>query len=268
MKSRKHLFLIAFAIFIFAFNVQSEKKSGKTRILLIGDSTTEGGKPIFEETIESLLTGEEGLPEVDVINVGMGGETAFSLLNSGRYEKAIASIDSIDLIFLRYGINDFFHRQPVDENFPADMKAVINRLHNDFEEAQIILMTIIPFLNEEGSKQINDMIRVLAKDENLLLFDIYPAYKVGLQMFGLNSMNVRYFPLSKIPANLHKIVEPFTAFSNWKKEDYVRVKTTELDPLLGHLPNWYSDKHPNTMAYRLMANETAKYLIPILKDNN
>ena len=78
-------------------------------------------------------------------------------------------------------------------------------------------------------------------------------------------MSVRFFPLSEIPENYHELVAPYTKFYEWKNAKYLRVYTNELDPLFGHLPNWYSDKHPNPTGYRLIARETVNYIMPKLK---
>jgi hypothetical protein len=40
----------------------------------------------------------------------------------------------------------------------------------------------------------------------------------------------------------------------------------ELDPILGHLPRWYSDRHPNLSGYNVIADETAKYLSGLLRE--
>jgi len=250
-----------------AFSACNDTPTKKVKILLIGDSTTEGGKPVFEESIEQLVEGEEGVPLIEVINFGLGGETAYSLLNSDRYNRQIKGTDGVDYIFLRYGINDWFKRQPFEENFPEDMKKVIAHLRLDFPEAQIIVMTIIPFLNEEDSKVVNEAIAKVASDEGLELFDIYPAYKKGLEEYGQNSMNVRFFPLSEIPEKYHKLVAPYTKFYSWKNAEYLRVYTSELDPLFGHLPEWYKDKHPNPTGYRLIGRETVNYILPKLRND-
>lgn len=262
------LFFIAILMLnpLVAFSPESDTSTKKIKILLIGDSTTAGGKPFFEKSIEQLIEGIDSLILAEVINLGLGGETAYSLLNSNRYDTQIKGIEAVDYIFLRYGINDWIHRQPFLENFPEDLKKVISHLRNDFPEAQIILMTIIPFLNEENSTIVNESIARVAKDENLELFDIYPAYQKGLDEYGQHSMNVRFFPLSEIPEQYHLLVAPYTKFYSWKNAEYVRVLTTELDPFFGHLSDWYKDKHPNPTGYQLIARETASYFIGKLRD--
>lgn len=266
---RKLLLLLTVFLVINNLAIQSAERDAankKVKILLIGDSTTEGGKPTFERTIEQLLTGEDSVPPVEVVNVGRGGETAHSLLNSGHYDREIKDIDSIDYIFLRYGINDWLKRQPFKENFPGDMKKVIAQLRNDFPESQIIVMTILPFLREDDTKVVNEFITNIAAEEKLELFDICPAYQRGLDEYGEHSMSVRFFPLSEIPEKYHELLAPYTKYYEWKKADWVRVYTNELDPLFGHLPNWYKDRHPNPTGYRLIARETVKYILPKLKN--
>ena len=253
------------ALFLFSFTPSEQEDNNKVRILLIGDSTTAGGKGQLENNIENLLASEVNIPPLEIINLGKGGDTAYKLLETGRYDKEVAPVDSVYIIFLRYGINDWFQRQPLAENFPKDMAKVIARLRQDHQQAKIIVMTIIPFLDDANSRIVNELNKEVAKSENLALFDIYPAYKAGLEKYGQNSMNQRLYPLAKVPVKYHSIIKPYTSYLNWKKAEYVSIKNTDLDPLLGHLPNWYGDRHPNTMGYNLIARETAKYLLSILQ---
>lgn len=271
MKKKKIFKLVLILIMVFftpgalTSGNDSQVEDG-VRILLIGDSTTAGGMPEFENSIEQLLAGVEGIPPVDVVNAGLGGETAFSLLNSGRYENQIRGIDSVDYIFVRYGINDWIKRKPFSENFPADMRKLIAQLREDFPEAQIILMTIIPFLSESATEEVNGYITRIASDENLELFDIFTPYQKNIEAFGRNSLTVRFFPLSDIPEKYHKLVAPYAKFYSWKDAVWIRVQSNEFDPLFGHLPNWYKDSHPNTTGYRLIADETVKFILPMLRN--
>ncbi|WP_242155520.1 SGNH/GDSL hydrolase family protein [Aestuariivivens sediminis] len=238
------------------------------RILLIGDSTTIGGKGIFETTIEDIINKNTETPSVKVINSARGGETAFSVVESGRYDNDIKPLGEMDYIFVRYGINDSFKRKPVEENFPKDYKNLIAKLRSDFPSAKIILTTIIPFFkNEDDSIIINNMVKQLAEEEKLELFDVYPAYKKALETHGENSMNVRFYPLSDIPEDYKEVALPYSSYVNWKETDMVRILTTELDPVFGNLEGWYDDRHPNPMGYRLLAMETVNYILPRLKKN-
>ncbi|MFT5094965.1 MAG: lysophospholipase L1-like esterase, partial [Porticoccaceae bacterium] len=38
------------------------------------------------------------------------------------------------------------------------------------------------------------------------------------------------------------------------------------DGILGHLPGWFSDRHPNLAGYNVIADETAKYLAPLIRE--
>jgi lysophospholipase L1-like esterase len=46
----------------------------------------------------------------------------------------------------------------------------------------------------------------------------------------------------------------------------VLVMSNELDGILGHLPGWFSDRHPNLAGYNVIADETAKYLAPLIRE--
>lgn len=266
----KLLKIISFSFLLFTSSsvIYHLNTDDKVRVLLIGDSTTIGGKGVFETTIEDIINTNTETPSVEVINSALGGETAQSVVESGRYDRDIKPLGKADYIFVRYGINDSFKRKPVEENFPKDYKILIAKLKADFPKAKIILTTIIPFIkNESETTLINTMIQKLAKDEKLEFFDIYPAYKKGLEVHGENSMNVRFVPLSNIPEAYKEVALPYTSYVEWKKTDMVRVLTTELDPIFGNVDGWYNDRHPNPMGYRLLALETANYLLSKLKSN-
>ena len=266
----KLLKILSLALLFFSSTslINHFKTDEKVRILLIGDSTTIGGKGVFETTIEDIINKNIETPSVEVINSARGGETAFSVVESRRYDNDIKPLGNIDYIFVRYGINDSFKRKPVEENFSKDYKNLIAKLRSDFPSAKIILTTIIPFFkNEDDSIIINNMVKQLAEEEKLELFDVYPAYKKALEIHGENSMNVRFFPLSDIPEDYKEVALPYASYVEWKATDMVRVLTTELDPIFGNLDGWYNDRHPNPMGYRLLALETVNYILPKLKKN-
>lgn len=251
--------------FFFAGPVLAEHE-GKVQILLFGDSTTEGSVPRrlqpegphLEEVMEQLLNAEDDLPPCRVINSSQSGETIKRLFDSGRYDKNGADLEGIDYIFIRYGINDKAKRENFPVNFVADFHGMIERLRKDHPGALIIPMTVIPFSSEEASKEINDLIRQVARDEKLEVFDIYPRYAAELEK-GYNMLNYRRYPLAKIPEKYHEWLKPRL------KGDRVEIMGNELDGIFGHLPGWTSDRHPNLAGYNVIADETVKYLAPILR---
>ena len=72
-------------------------------------------------------------------------------------------------------------------------------------------------------------------------------------------LNYRRYPLEKVPAEYHTLVQPFVDGPS------VLVMSNELDAILGHLPGWYGDRHPNLAGYNVIAHETAEYLAPIIR---
>ena len=240
---------------------------GACQILLLGDSTTEGSVPRrlkpegphLEKVLEQLLAAEGDLPPCHVINSSLSGEYIRRLFDSGRYDRDAAKLPGLDYIFIRYGLNDRARREEFTVNFPKDFHELLARLRQDHPQALLIPMTVIPFANEEVSKEINDLVREVARDENLSVFDIYPRYAAELTK-GPNMFNYRRYPLAKIPEQYHDLVKPFINGSG------VEVMANELDPILGHLPGWYSDRHPNLAGYNVIADETAKYLAKLLRE--
>lgn len=240
---------------------------GKVQILLLGDSTTEGSiprllkpkGPHLETVLEQLLAAEGDLPECHVINSSLSGEYIRRLFDSGRYDRDAAKLPGLDYIFIRYGINDRARRKNFTENFPKDFHELLARLRKDHPNAVLIPMTVIPFSNEQASQEINDLVLEVAKKEKLDVFDIYPRYAAELKK-GPNMLNYRRYPLAKVPEKYHALVKPFVS------GDRVVVMANELDPVLGDLPGWYRDRHPNLAGYNVIADETAKYLAKHLRE--
>ena len=234
---------------------------GKIQILLLGDSTTEGSVPRrlkpegphLEQVLEQLLAAETDLPACHVVNSSQGGETIHRLLDSGRYDRNGAELPGLDYIFIRYGLNDRAKIENFVEEFPKDFAELCDRLRQDHPGAELIAMTVIPFYGEEASNEINNLIRQAAADQQLEIFDIYPLY-LNVLSEGRNSLNYRRYAWENVPAKYHEFVKPFV------HESKVEVMDNELDGILGKLPGWYSDRHPNLAGYNVIADATAKYL--------
>ncbi len=242
---------------------------GKVQILILGDSTAEGSiprklvkeGPHLEEVIRQLLAAEGDLPPCDVINVALSGEYIQRLVDSGRYDKVASKLPGLDYIFIRYGLNDHARRQDFTNNFPKDFHALIARLRKDHPAAMLIPMTVIPFSDAATSERINALVRQVATEEKLRLFDIYPRYAAELEK-GPNMLNYRRFPLAKVPEKYHEFLKPFVSGT----PPTVIVMDNRLDAHFGHLPGWFSDRHPNLAGYHVIGDETVKFLAPILRE--
>ena len=260
------LILVLLAPVALSLGTVRAEHEGKVQILLLGDSTTEGSiprlikpeGPHLEKVLEQLLAAEEDLPPCHVINSGLSGEYIRRLIDSGRYDRDAAKLPGLDYIFIRYGLNDRSRVESFTEEFPKHFHELIDRLRKDHPQALLIPMTVIPYSNEEASKEINDLVRQVAQTEQLEIFDIYPRYAEELKN-GPNMLNYRRYPLEKIPVKHHVLVQPFVNGPS------VLVMANELDPILGDLPGWYGDRHPNLAGYNVIADETAKYLAGLLR---
>lgn len=265
------LFLAAtlFACAIFAARVHAEHE-GKVQILLLGDSTTEGSVPRrhvpegphLEDVIRLLLAEEKDLPPANVINLGLSGEYIRRLLDSGRYEKQASKLPGIDFVLIRYGLNDNAYRENLSENFPKDYHELIERIKLDHPQAQIIVMTVIPYGSDEVVQRLNQLNEQVAKAEGLTLFDIYPRYAAELKR-GPDMLNYRRFPLDKIPENRRAFVKSFVVPS---ANPTVEVLDNRLDAHFGDLPGWFGDRHPNLAGYHVIGDETAKFLAPMIRE--
>lgn len=268
---RTTAFLLGVVALVVTPVTSRSEHEGKIQILILGDSTAEGSVPRrhvpegphLEDVIRQLLAAEGDLPPCNVINVALSGEFIHRLLNTGRYDKVASKLPGLDYIFVRYGLNDAARREHFDENFPKDFHDLLARLRKDHPAATLIPMTVIPFSDAKGSERINALVRKVAEEEKLLLFDIYPRYAAELER-GPNMLNYRRFPLSKIPEKYREFVKPFVV-AKGSKEPMVEVMDNRLDAHFGSLPGWYGDRHPNLAGYHVIGDETAKFLAPLIR---
>ena len=262
--------LATLSIFALTFATARAEHEGKIQILLLGDSSTEAGVPKwvakkelqFEEVIRLLLAGESDLPPTNVINFGQGGDYIRKLLDTGRYEKLASKLPGLDYIFIRYGLNDLAYLKSFETDFPKDFHELLAKLHADHPQAMLFPMTVIPFNDEKSIVKINNLIRAVATEEKLTLFDIHPRYAAELKR-GPDMLNYRRYPLSKIPENLREIAKPYVMP---EKNPVVIVLDNRLDAIFGHLPGWFADRHPNSAGYNVIADETAKFLAPVIRE--
>lgn len=251
--------------------VFSDATAGPRRlqVILLGDSTTEASipkkldpdEPQFEDTLRILLASQPGLPPCDVYNEGVSGEFIRRLLDT-RYDKAVKTKPQADYIFIRYGLNDRAKREKFDVNFPADFRELIGRLRKDHPKAMLIPMTVIPYLDPKASLALNTMIQDIAATEKLTVFDIYPRYAAELKK-GPDMLNYRRYSLAKVPEALRPLATPYVQPEG--DDPKIVVSDNRLDAHFGHLPGWYSDRHPNQAGYHVIASETAKWLGDVIR---
>lgn len=264
---RLHQTILLAAVLIFPAFVRADDKPEPVKILLLGDSTTIGSvcrsvapqADHLEQVVQKLLAGEKDLPATQVINRGQDGDTIQRLLTSGRYDKDVLPLKTVDYVFIRYGLNDLGRREEFAKNFPLDFRELIERLRKDFPQAVIIPMTVIPYLGAENDKKINDIVKTVATEQKLPLFDIYPRYSDELKK-GENMLNYRRAALTAVPERYHALL------GSMKMGDAVVVLDNTLDAHLSGVPGWFGDRHPNLAGYHVIGDETAKFLAPLLRE--
>jgi lysophospholipase L1-like esterase len=246
-----------------------DKKPAKVRVLLLGDSTVIGtfGRELYpksahlEDVVRKLLAAEDDLPPVEVLNRGQNGDMVSLLLaRPQRYERDVVKQEPFDFIFLRFGLNDVRHLQDFKAEFPTHYKQLIGRLRADHPKAEIVLETVIPFLDEERDTAINEQVRAVAKAEKLPVLDQYTPYAAELKN-GPNMLSWRRLELQAIPKKYHALI-PADAI----RGDVVYVADNLLDVHLRSVPGWFKDRHPNPAGYQVIGKQLAGYLAPRLRE--
>ena len=68
-------------------------------------------------------------------------------------------------------------------------------------------MTIIPYMGAERDKEVNDVIREVAKERELAPFDVHVRYAAELKK-GENMLNYRRVAVSSVAERFHALLGP------------------------------------------------------------
>lgn len=237
------------------------------RILLIGDSTVLGSVPRLlaphadnlEDVVRKCLAADTSLPPAIVLNKGQDNDTIHRMLET-RYEQDVARLDPApDFIFIRFGINDRFYLRDFHTEFRPNYRRFIARIRHDLPRAAITLETIIPYCDEEKTREVNDAIREIAREHELPICDTHAAFararKLGPEMF-----TYRRVSLDIIPRGLRSLLPPGSI-----EGDTVTVLDHSLDAHFSQVPGWFSDRHPNHAGFHVIGKCLADYLAPRLR---
>ena len=260
-------FLVVLLAMLSPLTWAEEKKPGKVRVLLLGDSTVIGSvchthypkADHLEDVIRKLLEAEGDLPPVEVINRGQDGDTLHGLL-ANRYDREVAKQPAFDFIFIRYGLNDLRSVKEFNVIYPENYRKLIERLRKDHPKAEIVLETVIPYLGDVNDKTINDQVRAVAEAEKLALLDTNVLYAAQLKN-GFNMLNYRRKAVKDIPKKFHALLPPEAI-----KNDMLAMMDNRLDVHLGHLPGWYGDRHPSLAGYHVIGSGIATFLAPRIRE--
>ncbi len=266
MSRRCQSFCIALLLISVSATVARADHEGKLQILLMGDSTCIGSvcrtthpkAHHLEHVVRDLLKSDNGVPATNVINQGRNGEFIHGLISSGRYDREIKPLPGLDYILIRYGLNDRVKREDFHKDFPQDIRDLLAKLREDHPDAELILMTTIPYFGDERDQEINDIVRDVAKSESVPLLDMYRRYADELKA-GPNMLNYRRVSLEKVPPQFHLLAASAT------HNGQVIVMDNRLDAQLKDVPGWFRDRHPNLAGYHVIGDETAEFLAPRIK---
>jgi lysophospholipase L1-like esterase len=266
LRSHRRFLLAAFLCLPLA-PFANGQPAGKVRVLLLGDSTVIGSicrreapkADHLEDVIRKLLGAEPGLPPVEVINQGRDGEFIRGLLD-GRYATEIAKLPRVDVVLIRYGLNDRGRRKDFATNFPKDYAELMRRLKQDHAGCAIVVETTIPYLGTAADKEINDLVRGVVAAEKVRLLDTHARYAAELKN-GANMLNYRRVKFDKVPDKYRALLPPGAV-----KLGEVVVLDNRLDAHLAGVPGWFGDRHPNLAGYHVIGDEAARFLGPLIRE--
>jgi lysophospholipase L1-like esterase len=213
----------------------------------------------LEDVVRKTLALQPDLPPVEVINKGQDNETIQLLLDK-RYNTDIARLAPVDFIFVRYGINDRSYLADFRAIFPRTYHELIAKLRRDHPQASITLETIIPYRDEESTREVNLLIRDIAAEEGLPVLDTYACYSAELKK-GPNTLTYRQVSLESVPLP-YRASLPAGSIINGNT---VCILDDTIDARLSDVPGWFADRHPNLAGYAVIGSELANYLAPQIR---
>jgi hypothetical protein len=113
-------------------------------------------------------------------------------------------------------------------------------------------------MGPKGDAEVNDIVRRVAAEEKLPVFDIHARYAAELK-FGPNMLRYRRVPTKQIPERFRSLVEGCVV------GDTVVVLDNRLDAHFRDVPGWFRDQHPNLAGYHVIGDESARYLAPLIR---
>lgn len=238
--------------------------------MLLGDSTVIGNVlrfvkpdgPHLEKVTKAELVAEPDMPDLEVLNLGVGGDYIRQFLASGRYDTTVARQPRVRFILLRFGLNDYFRLPAFTIDFLADYERLIERLRADHPQATLVMMTVIPYHSPSVTASINSTIQRIARAQGLPLLDTHAPYEAALRddphRLSYRSIPMNAVPVDDLPAIARHVYRIGSA-------DQVVVVDDEFDQRFGHLPSWHSDRHPNFEGYRLIGKVSGHFLVDCIR---
>ncbi|MBN2571851.1 MAG: hypothetical protein JXA68_06955 [Ignavibacteriales bacterium] len=165
------------------------------KILFLGDSITEG------------FNTARLLNDFAITNKGVSGDNTSDTINRLNDNSFIQ--DSYDFVFLCIGTNDIAQGKNDDEII-INIQEIITRIKEIQPEGKLVLTSIFPTLSNEPRPnerivELNEKIYVLAKNNGLNYFNLYPNFinengelKTEFSLDGLHLRKVAYKMWAKL----------------------------------------------------------------------
>ena len=133
-------------------------------VVMLGDSITEGAE------------WAEVLPNHPVRNRGIGGDRTIHLLE--RLDPI--STSEAGSLFLKIGTNDLGADVPHDE-IVSNYAAMLDRIAREAPTTRVVVQSVLPrdASYRERIERLNEAIRALAAERQLIWLDLYPHFLAG-----------------------------------------------------------------------------------------
>jgi lysophospholipase L1-like esterase len=136
-------------------------ESDSATTVFLGDSLTEQGK------------WAERFPELDVVNLGVGGDTTEQVLE--RLHEVVEKKPSTVVVMV--GTNDLAWRRSV-EQIVRNVESILWRLHRELPEARVLVQSVLPRDRDlaDRVRDINIHVRQFSPTVKAEWVDLWPVF--------------------------------------------------------------------------------------------
>jgi lysophospholipase L1-like esterase len=201
------IYILAIAFILSSFKLTEDKP---LTIWLIGDSTM-AQKPTnkFPEHGWGMPFANYFNHAVQVKNKAKNGRSTRTFLQENLWQPIVDSLQEGDYVFIQFGHNDESQKHPDRYTSPEDYRINLLKFINETKakKATPILLTPVSrrYFDKEGKiKQTHlpysDVVRVLAKEQNVMVIDLDEKSRNLYQQFGDEDSKLLFLDF---PAGLH-----------------------------------------------------------------
>lgn len=187
---------------------KSPQERGHKKILVLGDSLTEGAgldpAKVFPAKLEGLIR-SKGFPGVSVAADGISGATSDS--GPGRFSARVAAGERYDILVLALGANDGLKGMDLGD-LRRNLKRTIELAKEQGAKVVLAGMKVPPLNGLTYMSEFKDLYPALAEKEGVFLVPFLLEGVAAHPKFNLDGMHPNEAGHEKVAETVYEVLEP------------------------------------------------------------